>query len=282
MKLNNLTMSFALLVSATLIAGANVQARPVGEALNPTECSDFTNSNVLKIAVNNVLSIGYVRHAVESALAENSEGSKICYSGVAFHKNAFQYYQYLIQLEVRSAISDELTHRFQLLYQDASTQANHNITQNAWVGLDSEVVAENYTEGFSDLVWSDITEETKTAFLLKLEVSKLMELSPLGRAALKKSLRTETISAIPFEFGATSGFLMTWMRPVGEGYMAINEIPEGIVLRIDYDSGMVEMADLTWVQTRLLKRLQENIYSLSDKIKYQDYAQELLKMSRQK
>lgn len=109
-----------------------------------------------------------------------------------------------------------------------------------------------------------------------------MELSPLGRAALKKSLRTETISAIPFEFGATSGFLMTWMRPVGEGYMAINEIPEGIVLRIDYDSGMVEMADLTWVQTRLLKRLQENIYSLSDKIKYQDYAQELLKMSRQK
>jgi len=263
------TRAYAMTSSESLVEG---------QLLNISSCIRESQSQVLLTAVNNVIGLGYVRSAIVQAIQENgrSEDSALCYTGIALKKNIFQHYQFLISMQVKSLKRKTITHEFHLLYQDASTQANHNIGEKPWVGLSKSAVASVFAAGLSDLNWEKSQLNTESGF----DFNRALQESTNFRKNFKNG-PPASLGVFRLDGMKSNLYLATWMIATGENVFAASEIPEGFVLNFDSVQDQVLRSDLSWIQARILFPLEEKIQQDLRSLPYQAYAAKLLEYSKQ-
>lgn len=135
--LSSLAGSLVLFVSSALAAPAAMTETcgPRVDSASPT----------LHLALGNVLGFGYVHHAFEK-IAREFPRAEYCVSGLPLSRNAYQYYQYYVRVDVRANEGGPLVERVRFLYQDASVQAYHNTQGQPWVALDPAAVDRVFTD----------------------------------------------------------------------------------------------------------------------------------------
>lgn len=98
------------------------------------ECTDFPQVKMplFETALRNLLSLDYVRHAIES---DRSAENQFCTQSIILGHNDYKYGLFYFRIVVVNTKTNATLRTFNFLYQDASTQANHNSRFFNWVGL---------------------------------------------------------------------------------------------------------------------------------------------------
>lgn len=94
-----------------------------------------------RTALGNLLSLQDVLHALRTARAELSN-PRFCTSTIPLARNNYQYVRYLVMIDLYELGESSPRRRFRFLYQDASTQAHHNVGRQPWTGLSAASVDE--------------------------------------------------------------------------------------------------------------------------------------------
>ncbi len=253
-----------LLIPALLLSPLSPgPAHAEGSTLRPCQAG-IAESSPLAIAVGNVTSFGYVHHALNSALQANA-GAEACFEGLALSKNIYQYYEFLIRIRVQAA--GTTTHEFYLIFQDASTQAHHNVGPKPWVGLSRSAVED---------VFAHALQETR--FLPSDPSGNPMDQAkrtPIWNAS--KNARVENTLSI-FTLPKTEGFLVSWMNrgEQSDNPFAAFESPKGVFLRGQ------EEGDQTWLTSLVLFPLEAEAFRLAGGLSQSNYAATLLDLAEVK
>jgi hypothetical protein len=208
--------------------------------LQPTLQSAVDNladhtSGVVAASITAANGFTYLRNWIERQGAKS-----YCVSAVALSKNAYQYYQFLIEIELADAAGKKTV--LPLLFQTASIQAHHNRGPKPWIGLAQTRVNAALTALIADAHFAEI----------KAEVAPGTAVNPLEiiRAILNSSttpLRAEvaSLSYIPIYNAAVDAryFLVTYLESANSNNPFQNvSITRGYLVRQDASSGRVTVA----------------------------------------
>lgn len=262
---------FTIVLFSTVIS-ANASATESGITLYG--CNSMSmNSMALHTAATNVTGLGYVAAAINQAIAENGPGASdlVCYSGIPLKKNIYQYYKFILKFEVRAKEGGPVTHEFHMLYQDASTQANHGLEEKPWVGLRKSDVEKAFAEGLSDV-----------PFALAKNQSTNDDIDYVRESNLYKNDFGHAVSSALYSYeipGTERLSVSSWLVAVSNGVFAGSEVPEGVLVRHN-PQGLVEVADVTWMASRFLFPLEDKIYQELRTLHENQYQARLLEFSR--
>lgn len=118
----------------SFLSAASLRAQDIGP-LERAVCSDrpTATSPIFQTAINNIGSFHYVNHALERVRRDIAH-PVFCVSGFALSKNMYQYVRSYLQIDVYDEAGAR-RYGFRFLFQDASTQAFHNVGGQPWNGL---------------------------------------------------------------------------------------------------------------------------------------------------
>lgn len=160
--------------------------------------SETSSPKILETAFRNVYSFEYVKGALTHAA---SSSPKICVTGWPVSKNQYQYFRFLM------LATTDANETFAFLYQDASTQANHNVGGKAWVGLSPaqvtsvfEKIKASAGEPLATLNLHPSVQETVIAYLASAPAYKY-----------KLDLNTFSFAALPgLDKNGEKNYLVVW------------------------------------------------------------------------
>lgn len=213
-------------------------------------------------AISNVLSLGYTKLALQAALAKNP-GSEACYTGLTLSKNVYQYYKFLFKIQVRT--NSQIHNEFHWLYQDASVQAHHGLTEKPWVGVSGSAVAKVMEEFIrnSNFYFLDFISDDLMQIAAQSEMFKLMG---------DKRIAT-TQSAYSF---SNDLVLVSWMTALDSGYPGF-EAPVAVLVRKSLTQ--IEVEDTGNLASQILFPLESAVVTEQINLEISDYAKHLEDLS---
>ena len=184
------------LAALVLVLGlaANAQAQVIEERCESTPLS---SSPSMQIAFTTLSSFHYVLHTFNE-IAKELPGAEYCVTGMPMSRNAYQYLQYFIQIDVRSA--GRTHYRLRYLYQDASIQAYHNAHGQPWVAI-APATVDAVVEGA--LAKADF-RALDSAWTTPVEMAKLTR----SYASTVSEVDEKTLSVLPL---SEDSYLVAWM-----------------------------------------------------------------------
>lgn len=230
------------------------------------------NTTLLKTAANNVYSFGYVKSALNAAL-NAQPNSEICFTGVALNKNIYQYYKFLIQFQIRSRGTGAVYNAFNLLYQDASTQANHNFGKSPWIGLEPTELRAILEKTVADDPFVDVDTSVGQNPIHIAQTSALYKKTSVIMAKAGFFLYK-----MPSHSDETI-YLVSWMIRTNGGDLAGFESPKGVLVKID-KNGRAQISERQWLMSGILFPLEDVVDRLASQLTYPQYHDQLLEFSR--
>ncbi len=249
-------MKLYLLILAVLFS-TNSEA----EILSPMLCGDQLKSSlpIFQTALDNLYSFSYIRSALQEESVRMPE-SEYCVSSIALGGNIYQYFNYLILVEVRSKNSTDINH-FQFLFQDASVQAFHNIGGQPWAGLELTKLRE---------VFRKLIEQAQFRPQPKSQnYQNLVEIAMNSRTFKNnsKDVNLDSFSAIPLGGNGSGGFfyLVTWLTNPNSNPFLYPILSRGVLISIDAFGG-IEIAENIAPFADIWLPLEENVLEINSEL----------------
>lgn len=205
------TQNFNLVYPAGVIMKQSLLSVILVMALGTTSASAFECKNevitqnrfAFSNAYSNLSQFNYVYHSIKK-LTERDPSLLTCVEAVALTQTTLQYNKYLFQVSMFSTKTNMVTHKINLLYQDAPIQGYHNAIGLPWVGLKNNDV-DTY---FSGLIKSSEFEKIATT---ETDVLKILKSTDKYKY-FEKSMDPLTLSSIVVATdSASKTHLITWL-----------------------------------------------------------------------
>lgn len=94
------------------------------------------NKTSFEKALKNLMSLNYVRHAISSDMDSDV---KFCTQALRLGSSQWKDGLYYFQIFVTHSMTGQNIRKYSFLYQDASTQANHNLQTLNWTGIPAAI-----------------------------------------------------------------------------------------------------------------------------------------------
>lgn len=208
--------------------------------------------SLLDTGFSNLSSFDYVSHAMKKIIKEPTTG---CIVGWPLYKNEYQYYMFFYNFSLETR---EGTKNVSFLYQDASVQANHNLYQKAWTGLNFDKVRETFSNlvNVASSVVSYPTTKSLKSFVLGDFVGD-------GPFAEKANLNTLTLLPLKNITGTDEHLLVWFDSAFGINPYAVYPAGHAYLVRASTDGYSFHKLSLF---TDLMVPLQKNLSDESVKV----------------
>jgi hypothetical protein len=211
---------------------------PVGAQIKSSVICDHrlkASSPLFQNALDNIYSFAYIHHALERI--KNEAGTKevlFCTSSIALSKNIYQYFKYLIQIDVYLQGSNVAAYKFRFLFQNASIQAFHNVGGQPWAGLDTSRTDQTLRE-FTNLAEYHPFIGTTSGLTNPIEIARKSQ--SFQRDG--QNIDLSTLSAIPIPGNQDKQFyLVTWLTKSPENPYAGQVLTRGVLISIGPDQSI--------------------------------------------
>lgn len=256
-------------IAAALFAASPAHAQTPAP-VEQTVCADrpTATSPVFQTAINNLSSFQYVNHAFERLRREIAHPT-FCVSGFALSKNAYQYVRSYLQIDVRDE-GGTVRESFRFLFQDASTQAFHNVGGQPWNGLP---LAE------TERVFADWLKKVSPVPFATTE-SDPLRVALASRTYRENAAQADasTLAVFPLP-GAGRNYLISWLgRPANNPYTA-PVTPKAVMVSFD-EQGGVSVAENLSLFTDVLAPLDDLLDESTHDVRGADRTETLLLISR--
>ncbi len=187
-----------------------------------------------------MLGFDYIRNFLQKNFEDNDA---VCSQMIALEKDDYQYYRYLVRLDVHSQTKNQ-HYQFFFFFQDSSTQAFHNHGGKPWIGLDAETII-RFTKKIDIALLSRLNPILSPVHVETFNydenrsVASIIEnsntFSKLGSLVVKSTLST-------LSFSESKGLATVMKRTSSSANVFTNqESVDGIFYQIDHQNRVIHL-----------------------------------------
>ena|GEM_PF-3696245 len=187
-----------------------------------------------------MLGFDYIRNFLQKNFEDNDA---VCSQMIALEKDDYQYYRYLVRLDVHSQTKNQ-NYQFFFFFQDSSTQAFHNHGGKPWIGLDAKTIV-RFTKEIDIVFLSRLNPAASSAHVETLNydenrtVASIIEnsntFSKLGSLVVNSTLST-------LRFSERTGLATVMKRTSSSANVFTNqESVDGIFYQIDRQNRVIHL-----------------------------------------